>query len=221
MPVHGINFRDNEVYEGGATLVTLLAYPTDDESDSQRAMLHRCLCHLALRARAEHDEAWANVPQPIKPIYAIVSPSELNKALRTLERRLRDRMTAGHMAVPFLQASSTGREPPLPDGVKRLSINQLSEFVLGQLGQSESGNVEARIWRPSLPVIHLAAATQVLIQTLERNGTRAPHVGDLVVNRMLIEWVIREARAYEAIIAKSDKFGIEPKNLVRLRLAKG
>jgi hypothetical protein len=65
MPEYGIDLHHNEVYEGGATLIALLAYPTDDEGDLQRAPLQRSLCHLALRARAEDDDAWANTPQPL------------------------------------------------------------------------------------------------------------------------------------------------------------
>jgi hypothetical protein len=42
-------------------------------------------------------------------------------------------------------------------------LNQLSEFVLADGGQQDPGNVETRISRRSRPVIHLAAATAVVM----------------------------------------------------------
>ena len=218
MPTYRIDFTKNEVYECGASLIALLAYPKDDDTDTQRSELHRALCYLALRACAENHERWANSPQLIKPCYALTPKSDVNKALRSLERRLRDRIFAGHMAMPFFERASTGRPPRLPKGVKRLSINQLSAFVLHQTGQSEPENVESRIWRPSLPVIHLAAAVQVVGQILERDGLRAPHIGHLITNRILIEAIVRVAEVYEALIPKIARLSIGPDLLVRVRL---
>ena len=218
MPEYRIDFSITEVYEAGATLIALLAYPADTKDDAHRADLHHSLCALALRARAQVDEKWAHSPQHIKPSYALRSDGEIAKDLRTLERRLRDRMIAGQMAVPFLQKASTGRAPRLPRGVERLSINQLSEMVLRQSGHADPENVESRVWRPSLPVIHLAAAIQVLIQVLERSGSRAVHIGDFMTNRGIIEWVVREAKAYEPLISQSPKLSSTSKSLVRLRL---
>lgn len=71
-----IDLKRLEVYEAGAILITLLAYPQDGKSDKARDRLHKSLCALALRARFDLDAAWANAPQLIKPIYALRTERE-------------------------------------------------------------------------------------------------------------------------------------------------
>src|SRR5215813_10969820 len=101
MTVHLIDFYRLDVYEAGALLVTLLAYP--DASDEVRGDVHASLCTHALRVRSEIEPDWAIQPQPIKPLYTLRSQSDRNRALRTLERRVRDRMVAGRMGIAFLK----------------------------------------------------------------------------------------------------------------------
>ena len=83
-----------------------------------------------------------------------------------------------------------------------------------EAGYTEPENVEARIWRPSLPIIHVAAAIQVLLQ-----ANPSIHTGDLVTNRPLIEWVIRTAEEYEHLFARSRYRGIDAGKLIKIRLA--
>ena len=111
-----------------------------------------------LRATGESDAGWATSPQTLKPIYLLQTAREINRSFRQIKRRLRDRMVAGRMAYPFLQQANCGEVPKLPAGVKRLSINAMSELVLDDAGQTDPENVETRVWHPSLPVIHLATA---------------------------------------------------------------
>src|ERR1700730_8823398 len=65
----------------------------------------------------------------MRPIYAFRSENEIAKDLRTLERRLRDRMIAARMAVPFLQQVEPGERPKLPKSIKRLALNEMAAFV--------------------------------------------------------------------------------------------
>ena len=212
-----IDFSKSEIHECGATLVVLLAYPGDDNEDIARANLHASLCALALRARFEGspDEL---APQLMKPIHAFRTDEKTSRDLKTLMRRLRDRMIAARMAIGFLQLAA-GKQPKLPAGIQRLSINQLSELVLEEAEQAEPENVEARIWRPSLPVIHLAAATAVMIDVAERNGFGRFGVGELLTSRPLIEAIVREAQIYETLMSQSSHFSKNPKNFIRLRIA--
>src|SRR5712672_1686219 len=154
-----IDFDQLEVYEAGALLLTWLAYPHENkEDDERRSRVHTALCACALRAKCEMDPVWANSPQSVKPIYLCQTERDLNRSLRTLQRRLRDRMVAARMAYPFLKEAETGEVPELPPSVKRLSINQMAELVLTDAGHTDPENVETRIWRESRPVIHLASA---------------------------------------------------------------
>jgi hypothetical protein len=105
----------------------------------------------------------------MKPKHALRAERDIRRDRKTLNRRLRDRMFAAHIAIAFLQHAA-GQEPKLPRGVARLSLNELAADAAEKLGQADAGNVESRVWRPSLPVIHLAAAVAVAINDGERNG---------------------------------------------------
>lgn len=161
MSVRLIDFNRLAVYEAGALLVTLLAFP--DASDETQGNVHASLCNYALKVRSAIEPDWTIVPQPIKPFYAFRSESDCNRDLRTLVRRWRDRMVAGRMGIAFLKEALPGQVLELPATVKRLSINQLAELVLDDTQSADSHNVETRIWRPSRPVVHLASAIQVYL----------------------------------------------------------
>jgi hypothetical protein len=219
MPEYLLDFRKLEVYEAGVTLATLLAYPGRNDTDATRGRMHRTLCADILLERYETDPEWAAAPQLIKPKYAFVSGQEIDRNLRPLVRRLRDRMAAAHMVIPFLLQAQNGRTPDLPPGVKRLSLNQMAEFVCSDVGQSEPQNVKSRIWRPSVPVIHLAAAIAVLGQDIWRGTAQPLRLQDLVRTQCIIERIVRQAEEFEALIAKSRYLHIDPENLIRVRLA--
>jgi hypothetical protein len=208
-----IDFRRLEVYEAGAMLVTLLAYPV--ESDEIRSRVHASLCTHALRVKCLIEPDWATSAQSIKPLYALRGQPDINRDLLTIERRLRDRAAAGRMAIAFLKEAVTGE---IPAAIKRLSLNQLAELVLEDTGCTDADNVETRIWRPSLPVIHLASAVQVLLSVAE------PEVGPigleaLLLSRKVIELVIRAAEYHETVIAQSRRLRVNFERLIRIRLA--
>jgi hypothetical protein len=213
-----INFERESIYECGATLISLLAYPDNDKHEIERSELHASLC--AMSVRLEHKDSVNDaVPRMMKPIHALRMDKQIARDLKTLNRRMRDRMVAGDMAMHFIKQAGTGKPSPLPKGMKRLSINAVAELVLKGSGQSSPENVKTRIWRHSLPVIHLAAATQVLQDIALKNNLGRLSVIDLLTSRSAIEYVVEEAERYEALLLKLPRKPVDPKKLIRLRLA--
>lgn len=211
-----LDFNRLEVYEAGGLLVTLLAYP--DASEEAQGHVYTSLCTYALRARSEMEPDWALQPQSIKPIYSLRTQRDCNRSLRTLERRLRDRMVAGRMAIAFLKEALCGQVPELPAGVKRLSLNQLSELVLGDTQFIDPDNVETRIWRPSLPVIHLCSAIQILLSQAQAEVGLLP-LEALLLNRKVIELIVRAAEYHETLLAQSRHLRFDPGKMIRIKLA--
>jgi hypothetical protein len=212
MDISVVDLNRVEVYEVGASLITLLAYPR--EREEVWAQVHASLCSYALRIRSASEPDRATVPQPIKPIYAFRLEQDISRDLRTLERRMRDRMIAGRMGIGFLKEVVTGR---VPEGLKRLSINELAELVRDDAGYSEPENVEARIWRPSLPVIHFATALQVLLHLSD------PQIGSIgyeasLLGRGVIELVIRTAEYHRVLFTRCRSLRLDPESLIRIRL---
>jgi hypothetical protein len=213
-PVHRYDFSHLQVFEVGTAILTLLAYP-EPNSEERRAALHASLCALTVRAMYPLDSESASQPQPIKPIHAFRTQREIDRDLRTMKRRHRDRMIAGRMAIAFLQKAQ-GITPRLPATAGRLSINALSALVAEDAGYADPENVETRIWRPSLPVIHLAAAVQILLNA----SSGQIHAGHLVNDRAAIEWVVRTAEEFGDLLARSRYRGIDASKLIRIRLAR-
>lgn len=211
-----VDFRQLQVYEIGAMLLTWLAFPGESESEEIRGRVHASLCAYALRAKYGSEPEWLVSPQPIKPIYALRPQFDIDCDLKTLQRRLRDRMIAARMAIGFLKEAIRGEVPELPGGIRRVSINQMAELVLDDTGYTEPGNVETRIWRPSLPVIHLATVIQLMLQLAE------PHAGPLglealLLDRGIIELVGRTAEYHRSLIMQS-RLKVDPEKLIRFRL---
>jgi len=127
-------------------------------------------------------------------------------------------MAAARMAIACLQEASGGKAPKLPPGIKRLSINQLSQMVLADTRESMPENVEVRVWGASLPVIHLASAIAVLADMADRAKGTKFSIAHLLVERRAIEWVVRTAEEYRALLERS-RLKINPKRLIEIRLA--
>ena len=102
-------------------------------------------------------------------------------------------MIAGRIAIAYLKEALPDQVLELPPSVKRLSINELAKLVLDDTRFTDPQNVETRIWRPSLPVVHLASAIQVYLSLTEAD-TPPIALEALLLNRARIEAVIRGRR---------------------------
>jgi hypothetical protein len=197
------------LFECGASLLALLAFPS--ATDEERAEIEASLCANHLRAVFEET---GDGDKPVKAKYAFRDLQVINSDLRTFDRLIRDRIVAARVAIPFLQRAS-GHGLKLPSSVKRLSINQLAEFVMKEANQSNPENFKTRVWRPSLPVIHLAAA--VVVAMNDRRGMVS--YGNLIADQSFIGVVLTYTSEFENIIKNNNLRGINSKRLVSVQLA--
>jgi hypothetical protein len=124
---------------------------------------------------------------------------------------------AGRMTIPFLRRADSGVTPPLPQGIKRLSLNEMAAFVAEDAGQVDPINVERRVWAPSRPVIHLAAAAVMLGQRLNKRGIPTG-LETFLLDRGFVEEVSRKAEKLRALIASDARFPVKAEQLVPFRL---
>jgi hypothetical protein len=214
-----LDFSNAETYECGAMLLAVLAYPSGSDASSRRELrTSLCAAHLCSLHSGETDTA---VILPLKPAYVFRRERTIKKDIKTLERRLRDRGIAARMFRGFWQEAA-GAAVNLPSGMTRLSLNQLAELVAEDAQQSPE-NVETRIWRPSTPIIHIAAAMENIMLDADRLGNGRISWGDILTSRDLVEEVIQKADVIEGLIGTSEKIrsqlNIEPARLVKLQLA--
>ncbi len=136
-----LNFERNEIYECGATLLSVLACPKASDEDKWPE-LHASLCRKALLIKymlAQDD--WT--PVPVKLRYVFRDAKRVDRDFQFVGRRISDRMIAGRMAVPFIWRAELGDAFLLPRGIERLSVNQMSQYVLNDAGQADPENVES------------------------------------------------------------------------------
>ena len=206
-----LDARNQTLFECGAALFALLAFPS--APDAERAEIAASLCASHLQAvfgdAGDPDEL-------VKAKYAFRDVRTIKMDLKIIDRLVRDRMVAAEVAIPFLQ-NAQGHPPKLPPGVKRLSINQLSQFLKKRAKQSNAENFKTRVWRPSLPVIHLAAAVATAINDRERVGKKRTSYGNLIADNEFIGYVLTYTRKYENII-QNNKLPISARNLVSIQL---
>lgn len=213
-----LKLNRGDAYEWGALLATVLAFSEKDPPASLMESCHRSLCSFAIRGRMAHEPAWACRRQSIKPIYACCDIEQLDRDIGHLEKRLRHRMLAGKMCIPFLREAATGAVPELPPGISRLSISQMAGLICEEAGYSESKNVVSRIWRRSLPVIHIAAAVTIIGSECVRSGGRPMTIADLVIDPVIIRLVVEQAELYVPLLAKSRRAHVDVDSLIRVRL---
>jgi len=186
--------------------------------DARREQLFLSLAAAMIRERGSKDPAWAAQPQKLVPLQAARSEDDIRRGLRGFDLRMRQRIAAGRMAVPFLREVEEGRTPPLPKGVKRLSINQLAELVLEDLDMSEVVNVTTRVWKASRPVIHLCAALTLSLQEAERAGAPWASLTEAFADKAFLKTVLIRAVAFETLLPDS-RLAIAPDELHRFHLA--
>lgn len=208
-------------YEAGAVLFSYLAFP-EPEAEAQRADVHAALCHLTLRATGDDDTDWLWAPTLIKPGYALMREAEVERATRSIDRRLADRLKASIVAKPFLEEVAQGQLPRLPPGVAKPTLAALGKYVLfrnrASVDVSDVRNFHARVWQASLPVIHLAVALNVLFERTLAISMGKLAIHDLVRSREAVEFLTQTATELEPIILSNPRFGIASDQLVRFRL---
>lgn len=205
------------VYECGAVLFAYLAFPGANE-ENRRGDVQAALCHQILWGMGEEDQAWAWSPQTLKPGYLLQTEAEVRASLRTFDRRIRDRLVAARMVMPFILKGDSGRSPKLPKAVRRLSIKQMAELVLPDANTADPENVETRAWKPSLPVLHLAAAVAVVINDVQPRGASKLPIEALCRVPEAVEFIVKEAERYSGILRLMPRFEGIGKSLVLFHL---
>src|SRR5581483_5312453 len=208
-----LDARHLSLFECGAALLALLAFPS--ATDAERTEIAASLCASHLRAVFKES---GNPDDLVKAKYAFRDEQLIKKDLKTIDRLVRDRLVAAEVVIPFLQKAE-GHSPRLPSGIKRLSINQLSEFLMGRAEQSIPENFKSRVWAPSLPVIHLAAAVAVAINDRERRGEMKTSYGNLIADEEFLSEVLTYTIEF-GIAIKNKDLPIDSKKLVSIRFVK-
>lgn len=214
--IYEVDLFADDPYDVSALVMSRWLVPNEKESKF-RDRLYLSLCSWFIRDRAARDPQWAKQPQMLIPNQACRSQDDLRRDLKTFNRRFKDRVTAGRMAVAFLQEAEQRTVPPLPPEVKRLSINELAGFVLEEHGIADPANLKSRVWRPSRPVAHLCAAWVTLAQEhFTAQGAVLNPIEAMRKREFLAQFLYR-AELMEPLLDRSQ-LNISATDLIRFRL---
>ena len=206
MVIRWIDFNRLAVYEAGALLVTLLAFPdASDETRRQRSRLALQLC--AQDQKRDRGLNRGPCPQAIKPFYTLRSERD---SIATCERSI-------------ALARSSGRWPHgdrlSQRGAHRPGCRRNKAALDKSIGRPRSR--QHRIYRPSeCRNPHLAAepasrpsasAIQVYL-TLREADIQPIGLEALLLNRAMIELVIQGAAYHETLMVQSRHLRFDPRN---------
>ena len=199
-----IDLKNLAVYEAGAVLLTTLLFSEPGDTDDDRGGIHASLCKWAIGMRSHSDGEWAQSPALIKPYYATWPEATMNRDIKRMNKRMRNRMIAAKIVIPFLKQTETGQPVASELDVSRLTINKMAEHVLPLSNETEVANLKSRVWAPSRPVLHLAAAVEALRQRFEKLGEVMSYE-DMLWQKDLIAHLVRKATSYIPLFEKASK----------------
>jgi hypothetical protein len=207
-----------ETYEVGAAFLTFLAYPGGKEDETARGWFSDVLCREALCAMALSDPEWSRQKQLIKPAYLLLDDKQADRYLKKGLGEIRNRLQAARMVRPFFQRAQTGDWPALVPGIKHWSKSEVMNFMAIEGPINDPKNIDHRSIKPSLPVLHLAAALEHAVTKAEEEGIDKFSHLDVLLRPGLATAIIDYARLVEPLLPKISTFTIDPEKVILLRL---
>ncbi|MCB5946041.1 hypothetical protein [Acidocella sp. KAb 2-4] len=237
-------------YLPGARLLAILAYPPASDADQKWRRAELAICRAALLVTQELDPDWAKREQTIIPEHLLYPATDLTKQLDKIATLHRHRLGTAQVAMPMLkQALRVAQGAPAENRRNATLDSRIQHVLEGEEARKEwlseqqltaegrfpedDHNFENRVFRLSLPVLHLAAALAVAIdrsqKEFRRNPAQAPasakadigglqiHTGHLLTEPELVRWIINAAIEYEGLLPLLKKPAI--KDFVRLRMS--
>lgn len=198
-------------FEVGAQLLGILAFP---ENPVRARAAADAWCAQMIQADLVVFPDSAEIVRVDYPQYARMRNWEIRRGLRSATTRLRYRAIAARMSRGFFFENLYSQPAELPEGMTRLSLNQLSVLVKPESRQNDPENIEKRIWRSSRKIIHLASAFDRLVDRAAANDN-GYHIADYRLTARILE--LAEAR--ERIVLEDRRFGVAHDDLIRVRVA--
>ena len=214
--VYEVDLFATDPYDVSALIISTWACPEDKEK-ALRERLYLSLCSLFIRDSARRGAEWAQRPQLIIPNQACRAEDDIRSDVKTLERRFKDRMTAGRMVVAFLQEVEMGTVPPLPPRVDRISINEMAGYALEGRGIVDRTNMKSRVFRPSRRVLHLCAAWVTLAQEHFAEHGEPLEPVEAMRKPEFLALFLHRAQLMEPLIERS-RLNLTAADLIRFRL---
>lgn len=150
----------------GAMFHAILAWPGNDEIGGFHRISEELMAGTVRMTISENAAFVAEVKAQWPQLAWRVIETRAQKArssLGYLEKRLKQRMAAARAGIGKTHERIFSIPAKLPPGMTALSIDQLCNLIRGDVSIDDPENIEKHVWRKSLPILHVAMATQLLL----------------------------------------------------------
>lgn len=207
------------IFEVQAAVLALLAWPQEAPDGANLTKAQVAFGGHLIRAAVTADASFAWRLQPMKPVYMLQSHDEVRLIVDNSLNRLRDALRTARISRPFV-AEALGEKPPLPQGIGRLSLNRIVEWVLhAERHQRDAHRFEEDVVRRTYPVLHLALALEYALHEAELATGRRPSLEALMLHEGACATILERAEALEPVMLAIKRFRVDPEVQVRVRLA--
>lgn len=194
MPTLILNPADRAVYEVPAEILATLAFPGTADGNKREGAWDR-LCAYVLRLA--HDQSHPNLDLRLaRERHVILADGTISLGKR-IEQRLMAVQRAAAIATPQI-AAHLGTEMVVA-GVERASHRGLVEFAVASDWYADRSDFRDRAWRPTLPVLHMALALQVVMLRPPQPGMAADHI-QLFLQHDLVRQAVELAEPLESVV---------------------
>ena len=180
----------------------ILAWPTLDEAAEFHRVAEEKIAgevRAWLRAQPERlEELRRGWPNCDWDRYRALATKKRRVSEGRLKSRLQHRMVAARIGIGVLHDELPDVQVELPDGWTDVSIDRMCALVGEQLKIKNPENLEKLVWRPSLPIIHVAMAAQL---ELADKFPGEPLSNIALTDSGFVRGVACRAERYEPILA--------------------
>lgn len=181
------DFAVTEPYEIAATLFSLIAYPPSQYKSDKIDLCMMGLITKYLHWKRRTDDTWASSYQKIKPIFLDLKESQFEQIEKKFDETLQDRLNATFIAKRWLEEAKN------PESIQRPTIQAFIDELADYEGISDIDNLRARVWRKSIPVIHLSMALEKIIDLMDSELKLIPTYFWFFENPNLVKEIIKYA----------------------------
>lgn len=213
-----ITLSELDPYLAAAQLLAAIAYP-DPLDKNERDIFTNAIGRYTLEQRIKLHPEWAQTPQLIRPAYFSGPEKQIDACLRRGNKRLHHRFAAAQFfLMPHLRAIETGHLQKVA-GFEP-TVNNMAHQILDFLnwkGDSYS-TVKTKIWKPTRPVAHAAAAIIVWEQVLWKKWGRNPNADKQLALCILPEYVgevVDISEYYRSMLPEIKQFTIREEETVK------
>jgi hypothetical protein len=218
MPV--ITLDPSDLLEAAAVFLAALTWP-ERLSSNQPPYVQAAgalVAHI-YRSAAQIDPDWAWRAQCLKPGPLLIEPKTVDRKRTQTVRRLQEALKVARIARPFIAKVELPKPPPLPQDVPRLSLNVVIPYALGDEDMTDPHNFEQRVFRRTVPVLHLVIALERALMEVEAATGHAPSLEILLTMEDIVPWLVETAERLEAPVLAIRQFKVPPDRQISLRLA--